>query len=230
MVFVLTAIDIKYYRMKFKLVTLLLLFSFSPLFSQIIKFEGGTTISYLRNKADFLSDPKFSFAGAVGVDYMERKYFYLSSSLAFQHKGALDNKYYTLPGTGAPLIEKLSVGRNYMHFNTTFRGRIPLKKGHIFLGAGPKIELLFGKRTLVHKEKGNETTTLNVYGYKANRWSIGGIVEIGYNHYLGEKFIVGLKADYMTDFKALRQKESKFPRQHQDAFRIMASFGIRLYE
>lgn len=220
--------------MKYKLITLLLLFSVSPVFSQILKIEGGTTMSYMRNKADFLSDPKFSYVGGVGIDYMERKYYNMSTTVSFLRKGGRNNNYITVqngtydnPATAN--YRDMSFGKNYFHFNTTFRGKLPLKKGHLFLGAGPKVEMLLGRRTLKAKKEiaGMQLSTL---GYKVNRWSWGGIFEIGYNHYFGEKFILGLKADYMLDFKSAIQKNAKYPKMHSDSFRLMCSFGIRLYD
>lgn len=216
--------------MKYKLVALFLLCSLSPLFSQVLKFEGGTTMSYMRGKADLLADPKFSYVGGVGIDYMDKKYFYLSSSLYFQRKGAKDNNYVTIASGKEPVFNKLSVAKSFLHFNTTFRGRLPLKNGHFYLGAGPKLDLLLGHKTYKSMKDGKDDNIISSLGYRSSRWNIGAIFELGYNHNFGEKFVVGLKTDYMLDFRSVRKKYPQYTTLYNDNFRIMASFGIRLGE
>ena len=107
-------------------------------FSQVIKTESGISISSMKtNYIDILNTNLVKYSFLFGCDYLEYKYFYLSSELGVVRLGGKEQN----ASYGNSPFE-FSESWNYFHVNTTFRLRYPIRNTFIYIGAGPKIDIL----------------------------------------------------------------------------------------
>ena len=116
--------------------------SFIPTTAQIIKFDNGISISSIRNnKSDqILPDSHVGYTSSIGVEYLEHKYFSISTELGYIQKGGrIASDIYS--GDEYPIANKLDIRLDYIQLNTTFRIRFPMSKFSTYSGVGPKIDI-----------------------------------------------------------------------------------------
>src|SRR5690625_3642928 len=72
---------------KFTIIIILLSQS-STVFSQVLKVNNGISISSVKSKkVDMLSKSMSAYSFSLGVDYLEKEHFYLSSEIGYLKKG-----------------------------------------------------------------------------------------------------------------------------------------------
>ena len=172
---------------------LLALSNFSLLSSQVIKIENGLSISSMNStKFNLLNDNLYTYAVLLGCDYLEHRYFYLSSGIGYIQKGGVDNVI-QLDENAHPLNTISMKGKwDYLHLNTSLRIKYPFKKNHLYIGAGLKADV----RT-------SSTDSNHSYlheGYKMASIIPGMKIETGFNREM-KRLIIGVNASYLIDFK-----------------------------
>ena len=153
----------KHFSMK-KLFYYALFLLFSPVAqAQFIKIDNGVLFSSFRNelKLDILTQRNTSYATALGIDYLQKKHFYLSSQIGYLQIGGHE-KNDALAGTGfGEACEQTS----FVHLNTQFRYLIFTEKPFspsFFVSLGPFANILSGKKAFKSYYQGYDFQ--NLYG------------------------------------------------------------------
>ena len=172
---------------------LLTLLNLSLLSSQVIKIENGLSISSINStKFNLLNDNLYRYSLLLGCDYLEHRYFYLSSGIGYIQKGGTDNIIQldenTHPVNTIPIKGKW----DYLHLNTSLRIRYPFEKSHLYLGAGLKADVLTSSTD-------NNKSYLSE-GYKMASIIPGMKIEMGINREV-KRLVIGVNASYLIDFK-----------------------------
>lgn len=161
-----------------------------PVFSQVIKLNNGFLVTKTTNKkGNFMKDNLMTYAISLGIDYFEHDYYYLSSEVGYIKLGAKENNSY-IDNKHTPVSETW----NNVQFNTTFRVRYPLQSFFIYLGLGPKIDLLLDK----NKFSSNFLQDIP----ERNRLNIGAKSEIGFA-YDFPKIRIGVNYSYNFNFMSV---------------------------
>ena len=138
-------------------------------FSQVVKTESGISISSMKtNYIDILNANLVQYSFLLGYDYLEHKYFYLSSGFGIIKLGGKEQN----ASYGNNPFE-FSESWNYFHVNTTFRLRYPIRNAFIYIGAGPKVDLL------VESNKFHDSFFQNI-PCGLEKISFGGNIETGF--------------------------------------------------
>ena len=86
-----------------KLLYYALFLLFSPVAqAQFIKIDNGVLFSSFRNelKLDILTQRNTNYATALGIDYLQKKHFYVSSQIGYLQVGGHEQDYSTLLKNG----------------------------------------------------------------------------------------------------------------------------------
>ena len=116
-----------------------------PLGAQVIKMENGVTLaSMTRSKYDFFTHTATGYTGRLGIDWLEHRWFYLSSEVGYMATGGMDH----IDIMAEHGIEENAIDWHYrrdnLHFNTTFRFKLAYHDFHAYLGVGPKVDIPLG--------------------------------------------------------------------------------------
>jgi hypothetical protein len=180
--------------------------------AQILKMDNGITINHLHGSdIDQFKGTFNSYAGQVGIEYLERKYFYLSSGIGYVKSGGEAERPigYTEPFSSR---EEWS----YVHLNTTFRGRANINKTEVFAGIGPYLNILAGD---------NEMKNALYSGYTVPGTNWGGRLEAGVNENAG-RVKIGLYASWLFPLSAT--VKTQYTSWDARSIGIYASVGYRL--
>lgn len=159
-------------------------------FSQVIKFNNGLLVTKTTNKkGNFMGENITTYTVSLGIDYFEHDYYYLSSEVGYIKLGTKGNNTYT-DNKHTPVSETW----DNLQFNTTFRVRYPIKTLFVYLGGGPKIDLLLGN------QKFNPKFLQGIPGL--NRANMGVKTEIGVAYDI-KKIRIGLNYSYNFNFKSV---------------------------
>ncbi|MFA8449071.1 MAG: hypothetical protein ACEPOW_00080 [Bacteroidales bacterium] len=179
-----------------------LLFSLSGR-SQTITFQAGPAISHIDMMLDVSgyqykvrSETFVGFSAFLGVDYLEKKYFHLSSNLGYIQKGGEYNEFpeelsffiQFLPGYDFQGMKGIL---DYVSVNTLVNLKYPIAgKVTPYISFGPRVDYLFDFNDLFVKyEEINEIGKLS-YGLL-----LGGGVKYRYN-----RMSFGVRSDYYLNF------------------------------
>lgn len=165
-----------------------------PIYAQIsVRVGAGATISSmtLRQPWDLLDDKVVTYNASVSMDYLQRKYFYLSSEFKYLQFGGDDHELYSIGTTGhdlkgLPEPETWS----YLQLNTKFRARIPYGDYSIYAGIGPHANLLAGNRHFNLRDGFGDN--------QARKFLWGEIFELGLT-YTYNKVLFDLNASYQLN-------------------------------
>jgi len=159
---------------------------------QIVKVQGGTSISKLEwklNNIDFGQYDKVLIGHSIfaGIDYFDKKHFNLSSNLGMVRKGGKSNLQ-LLDSSGlqsATLIDKPTL--DYLSINTTIDFKCQIKETIFpFISFGPRFDYLV-----------NSSKHFNEIDEK--NFTIGLILGGGIKYDIAN-LQFGLRADYYLDF------------------------------
>lgn len=146
----------------------------SQLSAQVIKVSGGfsnTAIQAIQNGrgiSGILDEENLAFSALFGIDYLERRNFYLTSEIGYYRDGGKSNVI-----IDNEIVETFEYW-DYLHLTSSFRFKLPFRNGaHLYAGAGPKLDVLFGSRQFKNQLY-NEYTD-----FKKDRFSLGGKAEAG---------------------------------------------------
>ncbi len=174
------------------------LFFVSFTFGQTVNFQVGTSMSHLDWKINgttvgsLYNKTLIGYSILAGIDYLDKKYFNLSSNIGFIRKGGKDEaQLYDQNGvlTSGTLINKATL--DYFSINTKVDIKYEIKETFTpFVGIGPQFGYLINNSKLFEAIKKNDRLENKSYGLL-----VGGGIK--YNR---SKFQLGLRADYYLDF------------------------------
>jgi len=180
-------------------------------YSQIFKVDNGVTINSLKGE-DFDLFPRkiVSYSMMLGVEYFERKWYYLSSEIGYLQLGGKEGEMSDDPASG----DKQTW--NYTQLNTSFRLRMPFSKSEIYIGAGPYLNLLLGSG-------GFEKDLYEAYRTQKSNW--GSKMEAGINGIV-DKYKIGFNCTYLLPFSSVAK--SSYTKIDARSVSIYLSLGYRL--
>ena len=165
----------------------------------------------------FLEHKTNSYIGAVGIDYFEHKYFYLSSKIGYMKRGGKD-KIILMDAQGNTLgHKKIGESWNFLDINTTLRFRCPSNNYDIYLGIGPFVNLLIG----------NEKFMYNNITDNVNKLHFGICPEIGVNYYITDKIMLGVNIAYSYNLSAFSTIENR--NLYNNSINMSFAIGYRLF-
>lgn len=180
-------------------------------YSQIIKIDNGISINNLKgDKFDLFSKKVVSYSGLLGLEYLQKKWFYLSSEVGYLKLGGEEN------GTlnGVPIHDKQTW--NYAQLNTTFRLRGLSRKTEFYLGAGPYLNVLLGSGAFNNALYDGYSTEKTNWGFKT---------EAGINENF-DKFRIGLNCTYLLALSPV--VKSQYTSVDARSLAFYVSLGYRL--
>lgn len=194
------------------LLTFLLTFSFFCE-AQTIKLENGISSSSMRSdNISFLNKKITTYSVLVGYEYLNHKYYYLSSAIGYLRKGGQEE---------ISAIGNIKEQLDYLHFNTTIRAKITINDLEMFTGIGPTIDVL-----LSDKNFKSELFDLDNEKYVLNSVSFGSKIEIGFVQLLNDRFKVGCSGSYLLNIDCIGK--STYNKLKNDTFQMMVTIGYIL--
>ncbi len=153
--------------------TVLLISSFS--FGQLLKIQSGISISNLDWKLGsydwkYDNEKLIGYSFSVGLDYLDKKYYNLSSNITLLKKGG------KVTATAENVSDRiLQVNMDYLSLNTTFELKYPIRnKITPFISYGPRLDMLLNEMYLTNYNKYNYGLLLGGgLKYDINRIQIG---------------------------------------------------------
>ncbi|MEN7550761.1 hypothetical protein AAG747_22765 [Rapidithrix thailandica] len=144
-----------------------LLFSAQFVNAQVIKLDNGIAFSSFRNKKDLpmLSNSIKNYFVSVGIDFLEKKWFYLSSQIGYVKLGGKETNEFLDKD-----LRDVKSRTAFVHITTTFRMHPNRDKANFFVGLGPYVNILSDQNTIdviLYKDY----TIENIhFGGKAELW------------------------------------------------------------
>lgn len=180
---------------QFKLLVFGLLLS-SLASGQTVKIQTGTTVSKLDWEIGNMNFSPYNetligYSVFAGIEYLENKFFNLSSNLGVVRKGGKEKVTYVTE-TGELIDKKTEKATlDYITVNSTFDIQYPIKDKVLpFMSVGPRFDYLISYSNVFDSLK--EIDALKKY-------NIGLILGGGIKYDLS-KVQIGLRADYYLDF------------------------------
>lgn len=178
-------------------------------FSQTIKISNGVLFSNTTDRQkEFMNKMITSYSFLVGLDYLEHKYYYLSSEIGYTKLGGKENEAY-IDATRVSVYETW----DYIQANTMFRIRYPINFFHVYVGFGPKIDFL------LENQKFKSDFLKDMPGL--NRVNVGAKVEMGISNDF-KRMRIGLNYSYGFNFMSIGSGLYNY--QHS----VMLSVGYKL--
>jgi len=183
--------------------------------AQHLKIDNGLVISSFSNKKDFpvLDKKVTNYAVSIGLDYLEKDWFSLSSQIGYMLIGGEQALGYPSQAQSIDLKEQ----KSYIHLNTTFRPSVHAFGVIFFLGVGPTIDIL---------ADGNDADNIFYEGYMYKDVRIGGKGEFGIIQNIN-KFRFGIVGGYLYNLSTTAKSE--FISLNNNAFSIALTTGYRIY-
>ena len=183
-------------KKNFLIATLLAFTCFA--YGQTFKFQAGISSSSLNwktvDRTEQMHSQKITgYSLFFGLDYLQKKYFNLSSNVGIIRKGGEDADIFSVDPLGQPLLaQRQKAFLNYLSVNTTLDLKYPVKeKLFPFVSFGPRIDYLISNNSYFNFLK--ETKELNKLSYGIN---LGAGIK-----YQFSRFQIGIRGDYLLNFK-----------------------------
>lgn len=167
--------------------------------AQVIKLEGGVALAGMANRgADMYEKLLVPFQMSAGIDYMDRGWYELSSSIGYLRKGGTDDVS-IINDAGSYLGDaRHKLKLDYLTVNTTFRiKKTSLDKYTFYAGIGPRVDFALKGRAGTNSKLDN----IAGYGKVSNlRTVIVGLkCEAGINYKI-DRYILGANVSYLPSF------------------------------
>jgi hypothetical protein len=112
---------------------------------QTINIQAGTSLSkldWVMDETNYFNNTLIGYSAFAGIDYMDSRYFNLSSNLGYVRKGGRDkiiyiNLYGVETGT-----DYMNASLDYLSFNTAVDVKVPINNIVPYLCFGPRIDFL----------------------------------------------------------------------------------------
>lgn len=201
-------------------------------YSQTINIQSGVSISKL-DWVDINGEKQFNQttirnSSFIGIDYLDRKYFSVSSNLGSVTKGGEEDRihwvYYGEDSIVAHDSSTIKATLKYVSINSTFNFKYPIKDKIIpFLNVGPRIDYLFANN-FVSVTGSGEIEELHKYNF--------GLILGGGVKYDFSKVQIGVRADKYINFNSIGKFSHRFinttTTANDKTFTINLSVGLKL--
>lgn len=187
------------HTVRFLPVFVLLLFIL-PLASpaQMLNLQFGASFSKLDSKiggtpTTFLSQTRVDPSIFIGMEYLERKYWSISSNFGNIRKGGKE-PWANVDNAGNVIsTSTASEMFNYLSVNTLLNLKYPIKRWTPFISFGPRIDFLI-----------NHDHTFQYFDYPGflQKKSYGVVAALGVR-YAFSTFLLGIRAEHLYEFKYL---------------------------
>ena len=183
--------------------------------SSYLKIDNGVMLSSFRSNPNLpiLANNTVNYSTSLGIDYLQKKWFYLSSQIGYARIGGQE----TNDGFIGTNDYKISENSDYIHLNTTFRVTTQRKELNVFAGIGPFVNFLVSSNKFVgsfYKD-----------GYRFRDIYAGGRAEIG----IGQDFDrmrINLVGSYM--FNLSPSASTDFITLNNQTYSAMLSVGYKI--
>jgi hypothetical protein len=176
-------------------------------YGQILKIQTGVAISSLHARSEFMGnvftkqyDPLIGNSLFLGLEYLDKKYYSLSTNIGYLRKGSTE-EYQQVNQAGEWVKKERKQALDYVSINTMVDIKYPLQEKIIpFISLGPRIDYLLDDTYdgLMINEGINEDTGLNSFNY--------GMLLGGGITYDVSKFKIGLRSDYYLNAKQVVER------------------------
>ncbi|WP_162428776.1 outer membrane beta-barrel protein [Pontibacter pudoricolor] len=172
-------------------------------FGQILKIQTGVSVSSLHARSERQGnvltkqyDPLIGHSLFVGLDYLIKKHYSLSSNIGFVRKGSKE-EYQHADETGKLVDATRKETLNYLSMNTVLDLKYPIRENITpYVSVGPRVDFLldddYGSEFLI-SDGFRKSDFLNSYNYGL---LLGGGVTYNFS-----KFNIGLRGDYYLNAK-----------------------------
>ena len=207
--------------MKTYLSSFLLLVIVSSVNGQILSFKLGPSFSKLTSKATpgacLVTDENtiIGINAIVSVDYLNFKYFNLSSGIGFIQGGGKEE----IVTYGSPYqIDNISVKLNFLTINTTIKLKIPIKEiFEPYINIGPRVDYLLSYSHVSDLFNTNPDINKILYGALLG----GGLI------FKVKKIQLGLACDYYLNFNKLVDHQEHDETLSVSTFTVNAIIGYK---
>ncbi|MDR0430000.1 MAG: outer membrane beta-barrel protein [Tannerellaceae bacterium] len=183
--------------------------------SQVLKLNAGISYSsFSHENIDILDLKIMSPSFSLSYEYFKKKYFELSSEMAYIQKGGKENDFIINDNNNMISYTEIKEKFDYLNLNSTFRFKYPFFNNYVYIGFGPKIDILLSDNKLNH------------YKYTLNRILFGFKPEIGFSQNLNKKINVGLNFSYLWNIGKVGKSE--YSDLHNTYYSINFSIGYIL--
>lgn len=185
--------------------------------AQVVCVDGGYAYSsQYGSQLNLLPEGRSSFAGGLAIEYLRQPHFYLRSGLGYRAVGGKDTQ--NVPFTSKKGGRQANEAFHMLQLNTVVRTGYRVGIMEFFLGFGPKLDFLMGKREFKEKLFAD---------YKANRVLFGLRYEVGLDFWMAQdKVKLGLLWNYENDVSTFAKSEGN--RLYNQGYGLGLSLGIRL--
>ena len=201
-------------------------------FSQTINVQSGIAISKLDwvdiNGAKRFDQAIIGNSSFVGIDYLDRKYFSLSTNIGSVTKGGEEDRIHWVNYGEDSMVahdsSTIKATLKYVSINSTFNFKYPIKDKIIpFLNVGPRIDYLFANN-FVSVNGSGEIEELHKYNF--------GLILGGGVKYVFSKVQIGVRADKYINFNNIGKFSHQFidntTTANDKTFTINLSVGLKL--
>lgn len=168
---------------------------------QMLKVEGGMAFSKLRtqglNGNQFFDKSVKPFQMSVGVEYLDKEHFNLSSSIGYFRTGGKD-EIIMAGGDGEILNSNFEYKYliDYLTVNTLFNIRKTDNRTTYYIGVGPRLDFKLGSSKNVNQDLENADELMP----EVNTVIFGLKCEAGFWYDLSDKFRIGANVGYLPSF------------------------------
>lgn len=195
----------------------------SAAYSQTLRLNVGTSVSKLDwqyydggGSETYYEDPHYGYSLSAGMEYLEHKYFSVSSDLLLYNSGgkySAEDKKITFSLMGP---EQISV--SYLALGSAFNFNPINNKFKVQLSIGPRIEYMINGSQKAPFDWIDKAEGLNKFNYG---------VTAGAGLYYGlEKYIFGVNAQYLYRVKKLAEVQATYDSPGVDATEKVIVFGV----
>lgn len=166
---------------------------------QVLKVEGGVAFSKLKPQG--LKDVQLfdksvaPFHMSVGLEYLDREHFNLSSSIGYLRTGGKDEIIVNaVTGEGSTFDYKYFI--DYITVNTLFHIKSTIRRETYYIGVGPRLDFKIGSK---ETELGGKEV-INSENPKMNAVVFGLKCEAGFWYALTDRMRLGINVSYLPSF------------------------------
>ena len=209
--------------MKRNTLILILSLTVSVAYSQTLHLNPGSSVSKLdwlyydgQISEKYYENPRLGYSLSVGLEYIEHKYFSVSSDVLIYNCGGENSSEVKTDPFRLMGPEKISV--SYLALGSAFNFNPINNKFKVQLSIGPRIEyMIYGSKKEPYKWIDN-SKGLNKFNY--------GVTAGAGLYYDIKKYIVGINAQYLYRIKKLAEVQATYDSPGVDATEQVIIFGF----
>jgi hypothetical protein len=194
-----------------------------PLQAQVLNIQAGASISNLHSSIGgrdytFLGHTRDDLSAFVGMEYLERKYWSISSNVGFVRKGGKES-WWNTDSTGRVTSKATATETfDYLSFNTLFNLQYPFKAKWVpYVSIGPRVDFMVG-----------HTHFFPYFDYPGflQKKSYGLVAAVGLR-YAFSGFLVGIRAEHLYNFNHLVSQDDEINSTHTSIVSVTIGYRLR---